>query len=384
TSVLLVSLCHQDSYVRLLRFLKQKGFASTVLQPAQFTDTGRGLQTLRALKPGELLVSLPEACLLTTDTVLHSDVGPLIKGWRPRPSALLVLCVFLVLERYRASLSEWFPYIDVLPTSYTCPAYFTDDVITLLPQCVQSRALDQRTSVEELHSSNQSFFQSLQSVVSESVQDVFTFEALRWAWCTVNTRSVFMARPQSHFLSGQDVCALAPFLDLLNHRPDVQVSARFNSDTRCYEIHSVCGFERHHQAFINYGSHDNQRLLLEYGFVAANNPHSVVYVDTGKHVYHLCKVLHGDRSLQQKMKFLSQNELLSNLTVSSEGPGWRLLTAARVLSLPQTQFGLWKSALLGQRLSEEKERWCLQTIRSVCVQMLQDTDAALEKVGLHR
>lgn len=51
--------------------------------------------------------------------------------------------------------------------------------------------------------------------------------------------------------------------------------------TKCYEIRSVSGILRYQQAFINYGSHDNQRLMLEYGFVASCNPHSVVYVDKG-------------------------------------------------------------------------------------------------------
>lgn len=61
-----------------------------------------------------------------------------------------------------------------------------------------------------------------------------------------------------------------------------QVKASFNNVTRCYEITSVEGIKRYHQAFINYGSHDNQRLLLEYGFIAPCNPHSVVYVDSGE------------------------------------------------------------------------------------------------------
>lgn len=117
-----------------------------------------------------------------------------------------------------------------------------------------------------------------------------------------------MSHPANSFLCGQDVYALAPFLDLLNHRPDVQVNcwnvnnklnvndslvlewvfhffqvkASFNNVTRCYEITTVAGIQRFHQAFINYGSHDNQRLLLEYGFMAPCNHHSVVYVDSGE------------------------------------------------------------------------------------------------------
>ncbi|KAK7901261.1 hypothetical protein WMY93_018030 [Mugilogobius chulae] len=252
-----------------MKFLKQRGFTSTALQPAHFSDTGRGLQTLKTIKPGQLLISLLKACLLTTATVLDS-------------------------YRHRSSLSEWFPYIDALPTTYTCPVYFTDDVAALLPKLLQRQALEQRSSLQELHSSNQHFSGRLQPLVLEPVEEVFTYEALRWAWCTVNTRSVYMTHSHSHFLSGQDVCSLAPFLDLLNHR-------------------------------------------------------------------------------------LTS----SNLTVSCEGPGWRLMTAVRVLSLPQTQFSVWKTVLLGQRLSEEREKWCIQTVRALCVQTLQETDRDLETIS-HR
>lgn len=47
----------------------------------------------------------------------------------------------------------------------------------------------------------------------------------------------------------------------------------------------MSGISRYQQAFINYGSHDNQRLMLEYGFVASCNQHSVVYVDKGTFLF---------------------------------------------------------------------------------------------------
>ncbi|XP_029926121.1 SET domain-containing protein 4 isoform X2 [Myripristis murdjan] len=372
-----VSLCHQPLYVRLMKFLHQRGFTSTLLQPNHFTDTGRGLQVKRTVKPDELLISLPESCLLTTTTVLDSYLGPYIKRWKPRLSPLLALCVFLVCERHSGEASDWFPYIEALPTTYTCPAYFPDEVMAVLPIGVQRRALEQREAVLELHASNQDFFRSLQPILSQPVEEVLTYEALRWAWCSVNTRSVFMSRPSSHFLSGQDVCALAPFLDLLNHRPDIKVSASFNDVSGCYEIRTISGIQRFQQAFINYGSHDNQRLLLEYGFVAPGNPHSVVYVDTGL----LCEVMRGDRSLEQKIKFLKENNFLHNLTVSSEGPSWRLMTALRVLALPQTLYPQWKAVLLGQVVCEERERQSVQAAWTLCHTLLQDTHTALDKIS---
>ncbi|XP_040905231.1 SET domain-containing protein 4 isoform X2 [Toxotes jaculatrix] len=372
-----VSLCHQLTYVRLMKFLHRRGFTSTLLQPALFTDTGRGLQTLKTIKPGQLVISLPESCLLTTSTVLNSYLGQYIKSWKYRLSPLLVLCVFLVCEQHRGDTSDWFPYIDALPANYTCPAYFTDDVMAVLPTSLRRRALEQREAVREIHSSNQDFFRSLQLILSQPVEEVLTYEALRWAWCSVNTRSVFMSHPSNSFLSGQDVYALAPFLDLLNHQPDVEVKARFNDVTRCYEIRSVSGTLRYQQAFINYGSHDNQRLLLEYGFVAPGNPHSVVYVDTDL----LCDVLRGDRCLNQKIRFLKENSLLHNLTVSSEGPSWRLMTALRLLSMPQTLYHQWKAVLLGQAVCEEREEWSVQTAKTLCQQLLKDTHTALDKIS---
>nr|XP_020462364.1 SET domain-containing protein 4 [Monopterus albus] len=372
-----VTLCHQQQYVRLMKFLHQRGFTSSLLQPALFTDTGRALQTLKTIKPGQLIISLPESCLLTTSTVLDSYLGPYIKSWKPRLSPLLVLCVFLVCERHRGEASDWFPYIDVLPTAYTCPAYFTDDVMSVLPISVRRQALEQREAVQEIHSLNQDFFKSLQPILTQPVEEVLTYVALRWAWCSVNTRSVFMSHPSNNFLAGEDIYALAPFLDLLNHQPDVQVKASFNDGTRCYEIRSVSGSPRYQQAFINYGSHDNQRLLLEYGFVTPCNPHSVVYVDTDL----LCDVLSGDRSLVQKIKFLGANGFLHNLTVSSEGPSWRLMTALRLLSLPQTLYHHWKAVLLGQAVCEEREKWSIQTAGTLCQRLLQDTHGALEKIS---
>ena len=139
-------------------------------------------------------------------------------------SPVLALCAFLIAERHAGSLSKWKPYIDVLPQAYNCPAYFSDEVINLLPSGLRAKAQDQKERVWELHSSAATFFASLQPLLQEPVVTVFSHDALRWAWCSVNTRTVYMRHPQSPHLSTElDVYALAPYLDLLNHCPKVQV-----------------------------------------------------------------------------------------------------------------------------------------------------------------
>ena len=78
--------------------------------------------------------------------------------WQPPVSPLLALCTFLICERHLGEDADWMPYIKVLPTSYTCPAYFSDEVISLLPSGVRERALQQKQEVQELHASSLAFF----------------------------------------------------------------------------------------------------------------------------------------------------------------------------------------------------------------------------------
>lgn len=152
-------------------------------------------------------------------------------------------------------------------------------MVNLFPRPLKAKAREQRTRVQELFTSSRDFFSSLQPLFSEAVESIFSYSALLWAWCTVNTRSVYMKlRRRQCFSAEPDTCALAPYLDLLNHSPNVQVKAAFNEETRCYEIRAASSCRRHEEVFICYGPHDNQRLLLEYGFVSTRNPHACVYV----------------------------------------------------------------------------------------------------------
>lgn len=144
--------------------------------------------------------------------------------WKPPVSPLVALCSFLIAERYNGDTAEWSPYIKVLPKSYTCPVYFSNDIMDLLPLDVRKKAVTQKEQFEELYFSSLPFFLSLQPIFIQPVEVVFTQDAVRWAWCSVSTRTVFMEHAQSDFLSrDKDVFALAPYLDLLNHCPEVQV-----------------------------------------------------------------------------------------------------------------------------------------------------------------
>lgn len=326
-----------------------------------------------SLRDGQVIISLPETCLLTTDTVMKSYLGAYIARWRPPLSPVLALCTFLVSEKHAGERSPWKPYLDTLPSAYSCPVCLEPEVVALLPEPLRAQAAEQRARVWGMFAAARAFFSSLQPLFpQEATESVFSPGAFLWAWCTVNTRAVYLRQRPG------DCSALAPFLDLLNHSPHVQVHAAFNEDTRRYEISAARGCGRGEEVFICYGPHDNRRLLLEYGFVAARNPHASVPVTLDTLVKYLPS---ADKQMNKKVSILRDHNLTEDLTFGWDGPSWRLLTALKLLCLRAGEFTCWKKVLLGETISDANEKMSLDVAQKVCRCLLEESTAGLRKVS---
>ncbi|KAF6121661.1 SET domain containing 4 [Phyllostomus discolor] len=373
----------KPEFIELQRWLKDRKFEGANLVPASFPGTGRGLMSTAPLQEGQVILSLPESCLLTTDTVMRSYLGAYVAKWQPPPSPLLALCTFLVAEKHAGDRSPWKPYLEVLPKAYSCPVCLEPEVVELLPGPLKAQAQEQRARVQELFTASRAFFSSLQPLFSEAVEGVFSYSAFLWAWGTVNTRAVYLARGRRPCFSAEpDTCALAPYLDLLNHSPAVQcssqVDAAFNEGTRCYEIRTGSRWGPREEVLICYGPHDNQRLLLEYGFVPPRNPHACVHVAQDVLVQYLPA---ADKQTGRKSSILEDHGFTENLTFGWDGPSWRLLTALKLLCLRAEEFPRWKKVLLGETVSDANEKTSLDVAQKICRHLIEETDAVLQKVS---
>ncbi|NXI97522.1 SETD4 protein, partial [Psophia crepitans] len=374
-----VNCSDKPKYIKLRKWLKDRGFEDRNLRPAQFRGTGRGLMTTKALQVRDLIISLPEKCLLTTGTVLSSCLGEYIMKWKPPVSPLIALCTFLIAEKHAGEKSLWKPYLDVLPETYTCPVCLEHDVVSLLPEPLRKKAQEQRTMVHELYVTSKVFFSSLQPLFAEDVGAIFNYSALEWAWCTINTRTIYMKHSQRECFSLEpDVYALAPYLDLLNHSPNVQVKAAFSEQTRSYEIWTNSQCKKYEEVFICYGPHDNQRLLLEYGFVATDNPHSSVYVSSDTLLRYFPPL---DKQRNTKLSILKDHDFLENLTFGWDGPSWRLLTALKLLCLEADEFTCWRRTLLGDSISARNEQQTLNITAKICHFLIEDTQHVLLQIS---
>lgn len=224
---------HDPEYISLLKWGKRNGICFGKLRPASFPQIGRGLMTPKKLRSGDLVISVPERMLITSKTAEQSEIGKRlvghIHGLRLNPvlSAKQMLCIFILHEKYRGRSSFWYPYISTLPKSFNTPAYFQEDELQLLPSDLQKDCAVQITTVTESYEQLKRCLEKHNTVVEKEYLDFLTFDEFRWAWFVVNTRSVFkednMGTASGEHVQMEDVYALAPVLDLLNHTDTAEV-----------------------------------------------------------------------------------------------------------------------------------------------------------------
>ena len=219
----------EPDYIALLKWAKRNGICFGKLRPANFLQTGRGLMTYGKLRSGDLVISVPEKMLITSKTAERSKIGETLVELRLKRvlSTKQMLCVFILYEKYCGDSSFWYPYIVTLPRSFNTPAYFNEEEMQILPSNFQQECVAQIATVTESYKELKDCLEKCSTRLDKNFVDFLTFDEFKWAWFVVNTRSVYKANSMDTVCEGNlqtdDVYALAPVLDLLNHTDTAEV-----------------------------------------------------------------------------------------------------------------------------------------------------------------
>lgn len=111
-------------------WLKQSGASGLDdLKLADFSDTGRGVRTLRRFKKGEKILTIPHGILWTVKHAYTDPfLGPALLSMRPPLSVDDTLATYLLFVRSRGSGYDGLgSYVAALPASYTSSIFFEED-----------------------------------------------------------------------------------------------------------------------------------------------------------------------------------------------------------------------------------------------------------------
>lgn len=324
--------------VQLMQFLCENKWQNEgQLQAVDFPGTGRGIRTARNrdFEPDETLIDMPFRSIFISLITLMED-----KGFRTHcvdklakdsgtVSTQVILTVYVLYQRHLGDKSKWKAYIETLPKSLSTPHFCQHVELDCVPMI---RGLVSK-SVQGLSDAfNSAFSPCSCECCGQKLVDLISPDELLLMFYLVNSRSVYCSPGiiRGHCLdlitlSDEPNMALAPFLDLFNHSDAVETESSLCEDKQGelrYQLVTKTGMSCTTQLFINYGNHDNFKLLMEYGFIIEGNRFEKIDLSLGQvedfmrgfPKYHHAK----------KLAFIRDHGMHSEVFVSAEGLSYNL------------------------------------------------------------
>ncbi|XP_018574007.1 SET domain-containing protein 4 [Anoplophora glabripennis] len=334
-SVRSLNMDNELTTINLTKWLVDNNWRNdTNLRLRGFPETGRGVTSSRQIKENDILIAVPCDLMITYNT-LQENLQEMIS---PRSHGLKIhdlLTLFLMNEK-RKDKSLWRAYMDSLPSE-----------LPLLPWLAPTREinlypLDLRIISEKTHETFTESMSRVKKSISKVDGCVFDENLFKWGYVLVNTRAVYFdpkivksnQQLLENVLIDQPSMALCPFLDMFNHHflAMTEAEAVEKEGKLVYRLKTFTEYKRYDQIFISYGSHDNIKLLMEYGFFIPGNNLDVVVYD----LQNLLDVFSPNLD-QKRYKFIMDHGFNSDLYIGYLGISFNLKAVLFVFFCEQIQ-----------------------------------------------
>lgn len=376
-------------------WMQSKNIALNGVDVGRFRKTGRGAMATRDLDVGEIVVSVPDGMVLTSETSaararLEAFVGEEDVGSPRLEKELLVMAVMA--EMCAGEKSKWGSYLRVVYdgamsghsvlawTDEECARLAGTDTWRDAYERDDDETLDLPTMTDE-HWENvvEVFFEQNPELMGEL--DVKDLRELHFA-------ATAMVAGYSFTLGDDEIQGMVPFWDMLNHAPPHAASVRLNHDVESgtLQMITVKKVAKGEEVFNTYGPLRNAELLRRYGFVLSRNPHGGTTVG-------LADVIEAAMTANPEMvsdlplrlawlesRGLADDSLENRFFVHQTGrPSGNLLIAMRVLTLKTEEM----TALIETDFEDEEQLMMLEGNDEQRAEQSYMVGAALQFLGMH-
>jgi histone-lysine N-methyltransferase SETD3 len=247
----------------LVHWLQQAGAMIHQLHVVSLGGGERGLRALSELTPNETLLRIPRQCVLTVDDARASEIGQLLEAHARFDDERTYLLAFILRERERGEDSFWKPFVDVLPKSFpTHPFFFDKQELSLLNgSFAQGMVEHQRLNLANRHAHLCQHVPGFKR---------FTLEQFIWAHFAVVSRTFSVMQ------GGRLTTCMVPLADMLNDGRPWNSRWALSEDEQSFVVEAAEAIAGGQEILTSYGSKHNLHLLVQYGFVYADNAHDEV------------------------------------------------------------------------------------------------------------
>ncbi|KAL3478675.1 hypothetical protein BJX99DRAFT_103271 [Aspergillus californicus] len=335
-----------EEHTKFTRWAVSHGIKIKGIAPARFPGRRLGMIATRAIENNEIMLSVPFSLLLTIDSIPSSfvdrfPVGTSIHG---------ILAAFLThghpallseLDAWRAVWPDWSEFENSMPVFWPGQLHFADlespapkkDKHTNarnpipLPPSISGRWNTFEKQPVPAGYEYETRYQNLLPQMANRIKDAWkhvlvAFPETKWEtfaynWSIINSRSFYYISPgKDEPEDWNDAIGMVPYADYFNHIDDAACDVKF--DGKKYTFTATRRYEKGEEVYMNYGSHSNDFLLMEYGFCLDDNPSDSIYLDD----------IILPELLPAEEKELAKYGYFGNFELTSSGPNENTTAAA--------------------------------------------------------
>ncbi|XP_002964620.2 histone-lysine N-methyltransferase setd3 [Selaginella moellendorffii] len=241
---------------------------------------GMGLVATQDLPQGSTIITLPRRVPMPMPdpenaAVLAPSEGVICEIANRVPEELWAMRLGLKLLYERAQKgSYWWPYISMLPHSFTLPIFFSGVDIESIDYAPVTHQVKKRCRFLLQFSAELAKLESLPEEVHPFAGQSVDSGALGWAMAAVSSRAFRIHGVTNKLCSAM----MLPLIDMCNHsfQPNAHIEEDLSRDAQDVSFLKVVtkrNLEKGSAITLNYGPLSNDLLLLDYGFVIPDNPH---------------------------------------------------------------------------------------------------------------
>ncbi|XP_030854652.1 actin-histidine N-methyltransferase [Strongylocentrotus purpuratus] len=323
------------------KWLNTNGVTTDAVKMAKF-DEGYGLQATQDIKMDQELMNIPRKVMMTDQNAVDSPtIGDLVRGDRLLKGMPNVsLAIFILSEKLKSD-SFWKPYLDVLPSSYSLPLYFTPDEIQLFQgSTMYGECLKQHKNIARQYA----YLFKLLNLPENSklhIREYFTYDFYRWAVSTVMTRQNQIPAKDGKGMS----LSLIPLWDMCNHANGEMKTDFIEERDSCVNM-ALRDFSVGEQIFICYGRRSSADLLLYSGFVYPGNVYDGMAIQLGLSSSDRLYAMKAQLCSVMKLGVPSQNY---HISAGKEPVTLELLTFLRIFCMQDLEL---RDRLLGDNRAQ--------------------------------
>lgn len=238
--------------------------ARMLVEPHDFSETGRGLRCTRTVSKGEELLAVPlDDCWHAAGALRTAELAPLREAGASL-TELDAIALHLLIERSKGEASARWAHLQEMPQAYDSTLFWSAEE---LEQLRGSAWLELAERFSEEVATDWTALQVQPGLPAILAEYAIGFADYRWAYATVKSRAAELR------VGGVPTRLLAPRFDMFNHSDSLAPGSSHSFDEARQQLVAVAAtaYGAGEQAFISYGPAPNGSLLLGGGFVLAHN-----------------------------------------------------------------------------------------------------------------